>query len=195
MPRPGCEQNGNWGIWFARSPWPHCPIVMLPLTTGPLRQEQQWIMIAENCGPSLKFQNLIGGIIVNPGFWHRTLLQGGSPRSFRSKGSTLPRCNPKNKMDERVTARTAAGYPARNSGYCCNIGDLLLESFGINGRKWEERALFRSFSATRQPARRGGANWKRVAGCERLGPLPSARAVLRLLPAAFRSRRGGVGQG
>jgi len=74
------------------------------------------------------------------------------PRAVLSRRAPRPCSNPRNTVDERVTAQTAAGYPARNSGYCRNIRNPRLESSGINGSKREERALFHSFSATRQTA-------------------------------------------
>jgi transposase len=51
-------------------------------------------MIAENCGPSLKFRNLAGGIAVNPGFWRRTLPQGGTPAVFQVEEPHAPALPP-----------------------------------------------------------------------------------------------------
>ena len=71
-------------------------VVMLPKSTGLLILDQQWVMIANNCGPSHKFRNLAGGVAVNPGFWRRTLLQGRTPLPFM----------PKNRMPEMCALKT-----------------------------------------------------------------------------------------
>lgn len=137
-------------------------VVVMPKSTGPLSQRQQWVSIADNCGPSRKLRNLGAGIAVNPGFSRRTLRQGRAPRSLILTSRVPAAVSQNAERMKGLKSHRAACCRARNSGYCGNIRNQTPGNSRLNGSTWGKPGLFRSFSATRHPVRAGDqTSWRR----------------------------------